>query len=115
MAIEVNRRYPIMHAAYRKGSEVDYGATSSPPLRYFFFGSGFVEVWLMTNDFTRLNSFLNPGTKSLVPYSKRTTKLKVKNRNRTTQKIVRSNCMAETVTYSCCMVNVPRNGGQVRV
>src|SRR4029077_10278858 len=73
---------------------------------YFFFGSGALLVWLVTNVFSRLNSFLNPGTKSLVPYSKRTTKLKVKNTNKATQKSVRIRAMAVTVTYSSSAVNV---------
>jgi len=82
-------------------------ATERPSLeRYgFFFSGAGLDVWLVTNVFSRSNSFLNPGTKSLVPYSNNTTKLKVKNKNKATQKVVRSRAMAATLTYSVSSVN----------
>ena len=55
--------------------------------------------------FTRSNSFWNPLTKSCVPYSNSTTKQKVKNTNRTSQKRPRSNPMGLMVTYSPAEVN----------
>ena len=82
---------------------------------FFFLGSGALEVWLVTNVFTRANSFWKPVVKSLVPYSNRTTKLKVKNRKRTTQKMVRSNAMADTVTYSRSTVNGAETGAKVPI
>ena len=51
------------------------------------------------------NSFLKPGTKSLVPYSNRTTKLKVKNTNSSNQNKLRMRPTRATLTYWLPAVN----------
>jgi len=61
------------------------------PHYFFGFAAGLLASW--ANVFTRSNSVLNPLTKSWVPYSKSTTKQKVKKTKRTSQNSPRSNDM----------------------
>ena len=71
-------------------------ATTGRCYGFFFFGSVVFDAWFMTKVLSRANSFWNPGTKSLVPYSNKTTKLNVKNKKRAIQKMLRNNAMAAT-------------------
>ena len=64
----------------------EYQAPPGYGLSLFFFAGCAASF---TKVVTRANSFLKPGTKSLVPYSNKTTKLKVKNTNSRTQNKVR--------------------------
>src|SRR5688572_568309 len=79
------------------------GIGSGIPLRYFFGFEGCAAS--LANFCTLSSSFLNPLVKSFVPYSKSTTKQKVKNRKRTSQNSPRSSDMASMVTYWPSEVN----------
>src|SRR5579862_1781019 len=71
------------------------------PDRYFegFFPAdgGVLLVWAMTKVLIRSYSFLKPVVKSRLPYSKKTMKQKVKNRNSATQKRLRSRAMPQRI------------------
>ena len=66
-----------------------------PNERYFFFFSGL--AFSTTQVFACSNSVLNPFAKSCVPYSKSTTKQKVKKTKRTSQNSPRMSDMSRTV------------------
>jgi hypothetical protein len=83
------------------------GMTSRAALIYFFgFSAGLPASFAKA--LTRSNSFWNPLVKSWVPYSKRTTKQKVKKTKRTSQKSPRRSDMGVMVTYWCLQVNGAR-------
>jgi hypothetical protein len=59
-------------------------------------------VCFATRDFTRAHSFFTPLAKSRGPYSKSTTKLKVKTMNRTNQKNPRRSAMQQGSRFKPC-------------
>lgn len=76
----------------------------SAVIRYFFgFAAGLPAS--TAKALIRSNSFWNPLVKSRVPYSKRTTKQKVKKTNKTSQKSPRMSDMVGMVTYCVMQVN----------
>ena len=80
------------------------GAFARSAIPYFLgFAAGLPASLAKT--FTRSNSFWNPLVKSCVPYSKRTTKQKVKKTNKTSQKSPRRSDMVWMVTYCLMQVN----------
>src|SRR6266480_82660 len=87
-------------------------ATSSATLKSslsseedYFFGFCALSVCLTTNAFMRANSFWNPFVKSCVPYSKRTTKQKVKKTNKANQNSPRIKAMGGRLIQLNCSVN----------